>query len=110
MNYMIFMCTTGNFGSLRIQENFCKQEINEEWLSDKSRFAYDGLKRQRLMYPMVKDSAGELRPCEWEDALIVASKALKAAGGSVAAVAGGKFLFPLRGKEDKITENRLVSY
>ncbi|XP_069978159.1 NADH-ubiquinone oxidoreductase 75 kDa subunit, mitochondrial [Penaeus vannamei] len=65
------------------------EEINEEWLSDKSRFAIDGLKRQRLIHPMVKDSAGELRPCEWEDALIVAGKALKAANGSVAAVAGG---------------------
>jgi len=63
--------------------------INEEWLSDKSRFAIDGLKRQRLMHPMVKDSAGDLRPCEWEDALIVAAKALKAANGSVAAIAGG---------------------
>ncbi|KAG7173753.1 NADH-ubiquinone oxidoreductase 75 kDa subunit-like [Homarus americanus] len=65
------------------------EDINEEWLSDKSRFAYDGLKRQRLVYPMVKDSDGELRPCEWEDALIVAAKALKAADGSVAAIAGG---------------------
>lgn len=65
------------------------EEINEEWLSDKSRFSYDGLKRQRLVHPMVKDSNGELRPCEWEDALIVAAKALQAANGSVAAVAGG---------------------
>ncbi|KAK8719088.1 hypothetical protein OTU49_014252 [Cherax quadricarinatus] len=65
------------------------EEINEEWLSDKSRFAYDGLKRQRLLYPMVKDSSGELRSCEWEDALIVAAKALKSADGSVAAIAGG---------------------
>ncbi|XP_068231697.1 NADH-ubiquinone oxidoreductase 75 kDa subunit, mitochondrial-like [Palaemon carinicauda] len=65
------------------------EEINEEWLSDKSRFSYDGLKRQRLVHPMVKDSNGDLRPCEWEDALIVAAKALQAANGSVAAVAGG---------------------
>uniref|UniRef100_A0A0P4WLN3 NADH-ubiquinone oxidoreductase 75 kDa subunit, mitochondrial n=1 Tax=Scylla olivacea TaxID=85551 RepID=A0A0P4WLN3_SCYOL len=65
------------------------EEINEEWLSDKSRFACDGLKRQRLVYPMVKDSSGELRPCQWEDALLVAGRALAAAQGSVAAVAGG---------------------
>lgn len=70
------------------------QDINEEWLSDKSRFACDGLKRQRLVYPMVKDSSGELRPCEWEDALLVAARALTGAQGSVAAVAGGeKFCF-----------------
>ncbi|MCL4110735.1 UNVERIFIED_CONTAM: hypothetical protein GTU68_029798 [Idotea baltica] len=45
----------------------------------KSRFAYDGLKRQRLMHPMVKNSKGELAPCEWEDALLVAAKALRGA-------------------------------
>ena len=30
------------------------EDINEEWISDKSRFACDGLKRQRLTQPMVK--------------------------------------------------------
>ena len=29
------------------------EDVNEEWLSDKSRFACDGLKRQRLTQPMV---------------------------------------------------------
>jgi NADH dehydrogenase (ubiquinone) Fe-S protein 1 len=29
-------------------------DINEEWLADKARFAYDGLKRQRLLTPMMK--------------------------------------------------------
>jgi len=65
------------------------EDVNEEWLSDKSRFACDGLKRQRLLTPMVKDSTGQLKACEWEDALIVATKAMQAAGGSVAAIAGG---------------------
>ncbi|CAG0921577.1 unnamed protein product [Notodromas monacha] len=65
------------------------EEVNEEWLSDKSRFAYDGLKNQRLTLPMVKDKTGELVPVEWEDALMVAAKALKQANNKVAAVAGG---------------------
>jgi NADH dehydrogenase/NADH:ubiquinone oxidoreductase subunit G len=30
------------------------EDVNEEWLSDKARFQYDGLKRQRLNTPMVK--------------------------------------------------------
>lgn len=30
------------------------EDVNEEWLSDKGRFQYDGLKRQRLNVPMVK--------------------------------------------------------
>ena len=34
------------------------EEINEEWLDDKSRFACDGLKRQRLTVPMIKDNQG----------------------------------------------------
>lgn len=33
------------------------------------RFAYDGLKRQRLTQPMVKDDSGQLIPTTWEDAL-----------------------------------------
>lgn len=33
------------------------------------RFAYDGLKRQRLTQPMVKNQAGQLVPVTWEDAL-----------------------------------------
>jgi len=28
--------------------------VNEEWISDKARFCYDGLKRQRLDKPMLK--------------------------------------------------------
>ena len=44
------------------------QDINEEWLSDKSRFAYDGLKRQRLISPMTKDANGQLVGCGWEEA------------------------------------------
>lgn len=30
------------------------EEVNEEWISDKARFQYDALKRQRLTAPMVK--------------------------------------------------------
>lgn len=33
------------------------------------RFAYDGLKRQRLTQPMVKDASGQLVPTSWEDVL-----------------------------------------
>ena len=45
------------------------QEINEEWISDKSRFAYDGLKRQRLTTPFVRNKTGDLVPTDWETAL-----------------------------------------
>lgn len=51
--------------------------INEEWISDKTRFAYDGLKRQRLICPMVRNSEGNLEMCDWEKALFVAAQKVK---------------------------------
>lgn len=50
--------------------------VNEEWISDKSRFSYDGLKRQRLSTPMVRDSDGNLIPVQWERARSVLKNAL----------------------------------
>ncbi len=44
------------------------EEINEEWISDKTRFSYDGLKRQRIDTPFVKTD-GKLKPSNWDDAL-----------------------------------------
>jgi NADH dehydrogenase (ubiquinone) Fe-S protein 1 len=64
------------------------EDINEEWLSDKSRFACDGLKRQRLITPMLRKPNGELEAVEWETALIGVAQAVKSAGNKVAAVAG----------------------
>ncbi|XP_061719332.1 NADH-ubiquinone oxidoreductase 75 kDa subunit, mitochondrial [Cydia pomonella] len=65
------------------------EEINEEWLSDKSRFACDGLKRQRLVTPMLKDSRGNLTPVEWEDALVEAGRALRDCPGDKLLVVAG---------------------
>ena len=54
------------------------------------RFAYDGLKRQRLTTPMVKDGSGNLSSCTWEDALLaVAQKLQGLKGEEMAAVVGG---------------------
>jgi NADH-quinone oxidoreductase subunit G len=52
--------------------------INEEWLSDISRYAVDGLQRQRLDRPYVRDN-GKLRAASWEEALGVVAEKLKAA-------------------------------
>jgi NADH-quinone oxidoreductase subunit G len=43
------------------------EDVNEEWISDKTRFSYDGLKRRRLDVPMVKRD-GRLQPADWRDA------------------------------------------
>lgn len=67
------------------------EDVNEEWLSDKSRFAYDGLKRQRLVIPMVKSAEGNLTSSSWEDALFkVVEKLAECQGEEVAAIAGGQ--------------------
>ena len=42
--------------------------INEEWISDKTRFCWDGLRRQRLDRPYVREG-GKLRQATWEEAL-----------------------------------------
>lgn len=64
------------------------EEINEEWLADKGRFAYDGLKRQRLVNPMIKNKFGKLVNCDWEDALLHIVEKLYSAGADIAAIAG----------------------
>lgn len=65
------------------------EDINEEWLDDKARFSYDGLRRQRLVTPMVRGNNGLLRPCDWEDAFYaVADRLSQASGSQVAALAG----------------------
>ncbi|KAF5749906.1 NADH dehydrogenase [Tripterygium wilfordii] len=45
------------------------EDINEEWISDKTRFCYDGLKRQRLNDPMVRGPDGQFKTVSWRDAL-----------------------------------------
>ncbi|GFU52041.1 NADH-ubiquinone oxidoreductase 75 kDa subunit, mitochondrial [Trichonephila clavipes] len=65
------------------------EDVNEEWISDKTRFAYDGLKAQRLVTPMIKNSEGKLTPCDWQEALLkVAKKITSVAPNEIAAVAG----------------------
>ncbi|XP_060562587.1 NADH-ubiquinone oxidoreductase 75 kDa subunit, mitochondrial-like [Ruditapes philippinarum] len=52
------------------------EEVNEEWISDATRFAYDGLKRQRLTTPFVKNEKGVLEQAGWESALVTAAQKL----------------------------------
>ncbi|MFC5388339.1 NADH-quinone oxidoreductase subunit NuoG [Brevundimonas bullata] len=62
--------------------------INEEWLSDKSRYAVDGLARQRLDKPYVREN-GKLRVASWDEALnAVASKIKAASADRIGVIAG----------------------
>ncbi len=42
-------------------------DINEEWISDKTRHVVDGLRTQRLDQPYVREN-GKLRPATWNEA------------------------------------------
>ena len=55
-----------------------------------TRFACDGLKRQRLTSPLLKGKDGNLTPVSWEDALVTAAQMLDSTPSEqIAAVAGG---------------------
>jgi NADH-quinone oxidoreductase subunit G len=65
-------------------------EINEEWITDKDRFAHrygDG--EDRLTHPLVRDG-DVLRPASWPEAIDVAVRGLQAAGSSVGVLTGGR--------------------
>ena len=59
--------------------------VNEEWISDKTRFVWDGLRRQRLDQPYLREN-GKLRPATWPEALSAAAAAMK--GKTVAGLVG----------------------
>jgi NADH-quinone oxidoreductase subunit G len=52
--------------------------VNEEWISDKTRFVWDGLRRQRLDKPYLREN-GKLRPATWPEALTAAAGAIRGA-------------------------------
>ena len=65
-------------------------EVNEEWITDKDRFAFQYAQgADRLGYPMVRDDEGELRPASWPEAFAVAARGLRDAGTS-AVLPGGR--------------------
>ena len=50
-------------------------EVNEEWITDKDRFAFAwSAQPDRLSVPLVRDDDGDLVPTSWSDALDVAAK------------------------------------
>ena len=59
--------------------------VNEEWISDKTRFVWDGLRRQRLDKPYIREN-GKLRPATWPEALTAAARAMT--GKKVAGLVG----------------------
>jgi NADH-quinone oxidoreductase subunit G len=63
-------------------------DVNEEWISDKTRFVWDGLKRARLDRPYIRRD-GKLREASWNEAFAEIAERVKAAGPQkIGAIAG----------------------
>ena len=64
------------------------EDVNEEWIGDKSRFACDGLKRQRLDRPYVRKEWQACRRPPGPEALTVAAKLKDTAAAKIGAIVG----------------------
>ncbi len=73
-------------GVMRIMPEM-NEEVNEEWLSDKARFVWDGLGRQRLDRPYIREN-GKLRPADWSEAFEATKAALSKPAEKIGAIAG----------------------
>jgi NADH-quinone oxidoreductase subunit G len=64
------------------------EQVNEEWISDKTRFIWDGLRTQRLDRPYVRKN-GKLMPASWGEAFAAVKEAVsKTSGDRIGAIAG----------------------
>jgi NADH-quinone oxidoreductase subunit G len=65
-------------------------EVNEEWISDRDRFAFNyATTGDRLTHPLIRED-GELRAASWPEALHYAAEKLTAARGNAAVLTGGR--------------------
>jgi NADH-quinone oxidoreductase subunit G len=79
------------------------EDVNEEWIDDRTRFAYDGLKRQRLDRPYIRDDkTGRLRPASWDEAFAAVTAKINKSK-NVAAFAG-----PLADAESMVALKDLI--
>jgi NADH-quinone oxidoreductase subunit G len=64
------------------------EDVNEEWIGDKTRFALDGLKKRRLDRPWIREN-GKLRAASWPEAFeAIAAKLKSLPGDKIGALAG----------------------
>jgi NADH dehydrogenase (ubiquinone) Fe-S protein 1 len=63
---------------MRIQPR-TNDDVNEEWINDKTRYAYDGLKFQRLTVPLIK-RGDRFVTASWEDALSAIAEGIGSSG------------------------------
>lgn len=59
---------SNSFEILRVLPRF-NPFLNGEWISDKTRYGYDGIKKQRIVKPLLRDSDSSYRAVSWNKAL-----------------------------------------
>jgi NADH-quinone oxidoreductase subunit G len=66
------------------------EDINEEWIDDRTRFSYDGLNKDRLDRPYIRDEkSGKLREVSWDQAFtFIAAKLQGVKGNEIAGLVG----------------------
>jgi NADH-quinone oxidoreductase subunit G len=65
------------------------EDINEEWISDKTRYAIDGLKVQRLDRPYIRNAKGSLEATNWDTAFSkIKDKLLESEKNKIACLIG----------------------
>jgi NADH-quinone oxidoreductase subunit G len=87
------------------------EEVNEEWISDKTRFIWDGLSSQRLDKPYIREN-DKLRAASWDEAFDLIASKLKAAGPDrtaalVGDLNGTEEIFALKTLMDKLEVENL---
>lgn len=81
------------------------EAVNEEWISDKTRFIWDGLRTQRLDKPYIRNTDGKLAPASWAEAFAAIKNAVsKTSGNQIAAIAGD-----LSGVEEMYAAKQLLA-
>ena len=94
---------------MRIMPRY-NEEINEEWISDKTRFIWDGLKTQRIDTPYIRED-GKLIAVSWDRALTLLTKVIKKTDPSkIGAIAGdmvsAEEMFLMKKLMEKIGSNK----
>ena len=87
------------------------EDVNEEWISDKTRFAYDGIKKRRLDRPYVRKN-GKLEEASWGEAFAAVKNGLKGVkGDEIAGLVGDtadmESMFALKGLLASLGSNRV---
>ena len=88
------------------------EDINEEWISDKTRYACDGLLANRIDQPYIRKE-GKLVQCSWDDAFLKISlefSKTKKIGGLIGGMTDLETIFSFKNLLSSISESSFVEF